>query len=72
MAAGFVSSTGGGRGGPRLLVRLRRALRVRHYSRRTEEAYVGWALFRVSMLLPPNMRLKLTARGGRWIGKGLS
>jgi integron integrase len=42
MAAGFVSSTGGSRGGPRLLARVRRALRVRHYSRRTEEAYVGW------------------------------
>ena len=42
MAAGVVSSTGGGGGGPRLLARLRRALRVRHYSRRTEEAYVGW------------------------------
>jgi len=30
-------------GGPRLLTRLRAAMRVRHYSRRTEEAYVGWA-----------------------------
>src|SRR5437763_14716662 len=29
-------------GGPRLLTRLRAAIRVRHYSRRTEEAYVGW------------------------------
>jgi integron integrase len=28
--------------GPRLLTRLRAAIRVRHYSRRTEEAYVGW------------------------------
>jgi len=28
--------------GPRLLDRLRLALRTRHYSRRTEEAYVGW------------------------------
>ena len=28
--------------GPRLLTRVRRAIRVRHYSRRTEEAYVGW------------------------------
>ncbi len=27
---------------PRLLPSVRRALRVRHYSRRTEEAYVGW------------------------------
>lgn len=28
--------------GPRLLQQLRQALRVHHYSRRTEEAYVGW------------------------------
>lgn len=28
--------------GPRLLARLRAAIRVRHYSRRTEEAYVSW------------------------------
>ena len=28
---------------PSLLSQLRRAVRVRHYSRRTEEAYVGWA-----------------------------
>jgi len=28
--------------GPKLLQRLREALRVRHYSGRTEEAYVGW------------------------------
>ena len=27
---------------PRLLDRLREALRLRHYSRRTEKAYVGW------------------------------
>jgi integrase len=27
---------------PRLLDRVREAVRVRHYSRRTEEAYVGW------------------------------
>lgn len=27
---------------PRLLDRVREAIRVRHYSRRTEEAYVGW------------------------------
>ncbi len=27
---------------PRLLVRVRTAIRTRHYSRRTEEAYVGW------------------------------
>ncbi len=41
MAAGLVSSPGAGGGGPRLLVRLRRALRLRHYSRRTEQAYGG-------------------------------
>jgi integron integrase len=28
--------------GPRLLTRVRRTIRVRHYSRRTEKAYVGW------------------------------
>ena len=28
--------------GPRLLVLVRRAIRLRHYSRRTEEAYVAW------------------------------
>jgi hypothetical protein len=28
--------------GPRLLTRVRRATRLRHYSRRTEKAYVGW------------------------------
>jgi hypothetical protein len=27
---------------PRLMTRVRRAIRVRHYSRRTEKAYVGW------------------------------
>ena len=27
---------------PRLLDRVREALRIRHYSRRTEEAYVAW------------------------------
>jgi hypothetical protein len=27
---------------PKLLPTVRRALRVRHYSKRTEEAYVGW------------------------------
>src|SRR2546422_579042 len=39
MAAGFVS---GSDGNPRLLARLRQAIRVRHYSRRTEDAYVAW------------------------------
>src|SRR5438094_4863230 len=39
MAGGRVSLPGGG---PRLLSLLRRAIRVRHYSRRTEEAYVNW------------------------------
>jgi Phage integrase, N-terminal SAM-like domain len=28
---------------PRLLDQLRTAVRTRHYSRRTEEAYLGWA-----------------------------
>ena len=27
---------------PRLLDRVRKLIRARHYSRRTEEAYVGW------------------------------
>lgn len=27
---------------PKLLDRCRRAIRLRHYSRRTEEAYIGW------------------------------
>ena len=39
MTGGRVSLPGGG---PRLLSLLRRAIRVRHYSRRTEEAYVSW------------------------------
>jgi hypothetical protein len=29
-------------GAPRLLDRVRAALRTRHYSRRTETAYIGW------------------------------
>ena len=29
-------------GGPRLLDRVRHAIRARHYSRRTEKAYIGW------------------------------
>ena len=29
--------------GPKLLDRMRAAVRARHYSRRTEESYVGWA-----------------------------
>ena len=32
----------GGEAPPRLLVLVRRALRTRHYSQRTEEAYVSW------------------------------
>jgi integron integrase len=39
MTHGSVAGPGGG---PRLLARLRAAIRVRHYSRRTEQAYVGW------------------------------
>jgi len=35
-------ATGGSALAPRLLDRLREAIRVRHYSRRTEKAYVGW------------------------------
>jgi hypothetical protein len=31
-----------GAGGPRLLDQVRSRLRVRHYSLRTEQAYVGW------------------------------
>ncbi len=31
-----------GPGRPRLLDRVREALRARHYSRRTEDAYVAW------------------------------
>jgi integron integrase len=36
-------ATGAGAPRPRLLDRVRGALRLRHYSRRTEEAYVYWA-----------------------------
>ena len=49
----IVQSFGGQRGGPsyllsaimgqKLLGELRRVLRTRHYSRRTERAYVSWA-----------------------------
>src|SRR5438445_3588141 len=39
MAAGSVAPPGGR---PRLLALVRRAIRVRHYSRRTEQAYVHW------------------------------
>ena len=34
--------TDAARSEPRLLDRVRLAVRARHYSRRTEEAYVGW------------------------------
>src|SRR5438128_2383695 len=39
-----MSLAGGGTAprAPKLLVQVRRAIRVRHYSRRTEEAYVQW------------------------------
>ena len=37
-----VSSTNATPSSPRLLDRVRSAIRLRHYSRRTEEAYVGW------------------------------
>jgi len=39
MAGGLVSPS---RSSPRLLALLRRAIRVRHYSRRTEDSYVSW------------------------------
>ena len=35
-------------GGPRLLDRVRAELRLRHYSVRTEQAYVTWVLRSVS------------------------
>jgi len=46
-AAGRVSRVStpfpaGGNAPPKLLAQVRRAIRIRHYSRRTEEAYVGW------------------------------
>src|SRR2546427_8913102 len=39
-----MSLAGGGTAprAPKLLAQVRRAIRVRHYSRRTEEAYVQW------------------------------
>ena len=40
LAVGKPASEGASR--PRLLDRLRGALRARHYSRRTEDAYVAW------------------------------
>ena len=42
MTTGTPSIAPGPPRGPKLLQQLRLALRVRHYSRRTEEAYVGW------------------------------
>jgi hypothetical protein len=41
----LISGRGGNRSPrqkPRLLDQVREAIRARHYSRRTEEAYVGW------------------------------
>src|SRR3989442_1784309 len=38
----MTAATAGARGYPKLLDQLRQAIRVRHYSRRTEEAYVWW------------------------------
>jgi hypothetical protein len=43
---------------PRLLDRVREALRVRHYSRRTEEAYVAWIR---AAYLPSEVRPGLAA-----------
>src|SRR3954447_23272455 len=47
VGAGFVAESSDSRGRfqiarPRLLDQVRNALRLRHYSRRTERAYVGW------------------------------
>ena len=39
---GFPQGSGSEIGRPRLLQRVHEAIRVRHYSRRTEEAYVHW------------------------------
>jgi hypothetical protein len=41
MAEGSEAHAGPTRG-PRLLTAVREAIRARHFSRRTEEAYVGW------------------------------
>ena len=38
----MTAASAGARGYPKLLDQLRQAIRVRHYSRRTEEAYVWW------------------------------
>ena len=42
IAAGSTGLTSGPQPEPQLLDRVREAVRVRHYSRRTEEAYVTW------------------------------
>src|SRR5436853_247094 len=47
VGVGFVAESSDSRGRlqiarPRLLDQVRNALRLRHYSRRTERAYVGW------------------------------
>jgi hypothetical protein len=44
---------------PRLLDRVRAALRARHYSRRTEEAYVAWIL----TSLAPSPAMRANTRG---------
>ncbi len=58
---------------PRLLAQLRQAIRVRHYSRRTEEAYVFWVrryvrfcgLRHPGELGPMELRVFLTALAER-------
>jgi integron integrase len=42
MVGAMTDATAGGLRPPKLLAALRREIRVRHYSRCTEEAYVGW------------------------------
>ena len=48
---------------PRLLDRVREALRVRHYSRRTEEAYVAW-MSALRLDGPPRLTACLLYRAG--------
>lgn len=48
-------------GPPRLLDRVREAIRVRHYSRRTEQAYVAW----IRRFILANGRRHPAGLGGR-------
>ena len=43
-------------GGPRLLDRVRAALRMRHYSRKIEKTYVGWCPVEITGLGPRSLR----------------